>query len=550
MFLDIASSRSGFTSRRLLLARWIGLSVLLVAELLGLTLRFDTGLLANDKRWWAELLGQTHLIPQIALAIASATLVFSGARLRDELEQLADQLDQPRSWLPFFLGHLVVFASFAQLTGMVIEGDIGSSPYPGAWFLAWVAMAVLVVASWVACALPVRICLLLVRRASGPLLAGIAVGVAAWGAGQLTDSLWRPLGRTTLAVVQALLGVLCRDVVCDPVECVLGTSSFTVHIAPECSGYEGIGLTWVFLGGYLWYCRQTLRFPQALLLLPLGTAVIWLANAVRIAALIVIGTWGSREVALGGFHSQAGWLAFNAVALGLVALTRSSRFFGVAPARSATTLAAHPTAAYLVPLLAIVVTTIVTSALCTGFDQLYPLRVLAAGGALWFFRRHYTARCWTWSWQAVAIGIVVFALWMALEPLAATNAADSAFAANLASLPRGWAAAWLIFRVVGSVITVPLAEELAFRGYLTRRLIAADFQDVPLGRFTWFSFLVSSVLFGALHGRWLAGILAGMFYAGAVYRRKQLGDAVLAHAVTNALIAAYVLTTGTWSLWS
>jgi hypothetical protein len=24
---------------------------------------------------------------------------------------------------------------------------------------------------------------------------------------------------------------------------------------------------------------------------------------------------------------------------------------------------------------------------------------------------------------------------------------------------------------------------------------------------------------------------------------------VLAHAVTNALIAAYVLTTGTWSLW-
>jgi hypothetical protein len=29
----------------------------------------------------------------------------------------------------------------------------------------------------------------------------------------------------------------------------------------------------------------------------------------------------------------------------------------------------------------------------------------------------------------------------------------------------------------------------------------------------------------------------------------RLGDAVLAHAVTNALIVAYVLATGTWSLW-
>jgi membrane protease YdiL (CAAX protease family) len=58
------------------------------------------------------------------------------------------------------------------------------------------------------------------------------------------------------------------------------------------------------------------------------------------------------------------------------------------------------------------------------------------------------------------------------------------------------------------------------------------------------------VLFGALHARWLAGALAGMLYAVAVYRRGELADAVLAHATTNALIAAYVLATGTWSLWA
>jgi len=40
-----------------------------------------------------------------------------------------------------------------------------------------------------------------------------------------------------------------------------------------------------------------------------------------------------------------------------------------------------------------------------------------------------------------------------------------------------------------------------------------------------------------------------MLYAAAVYRRGSLADAVIAHATTNALLAAYVLTTGSWWLW-
>jgi CAAX prenyl protease-like protein len=106
-----------------------------------------------------------------------------------------------------------------------------------------------------------------------------------------------------------------------------------------------------------------------------------------------------------------------------------------------------------------------------------------------------------------------------------------------------------LHRVFGSVVMVPLAEELAFRGYLVRRLIAADFESVPADRFTWPSFLISSLLFGAMHQRWVAGTIAGMLYALALRHRGRLGDAVLAHATTNALIAALVLTNGAWSLW-
>jgi CAAX prenyl protease-like protein len=100
------------------------------------------------------------------------------------------------------------------------------------------------------------------------------------------------------------------------------------------------------------------------------------------------------------------------------------------------------------------------------------------------------------------------------------------------------------------MIIVPLAEELAFRGYLMRRLIAADFENLPVGKFTWFSFLVSSAAFGALHDRWIAGMIAGMLYAITLYRRGRLSDAVLAHGTTNALIAVYVLTTKSWYVWS
>ena len=204
----------------------------------------------------------------------------------------------------------------------------------------------------------------------------------------------------------------------------------------------------------------------------------------------------------------------------------------------------------MIPLLAIIATTMITAAFTSGFDRLYPLRVLTATAALWYFRRYYAALRWTWSWTAVAIGVGTFVIWMAFETPPTGSAAETALGMGLARLGTIWGTAWLVFRVAGSVVTVPIAEELAFRGYLTRRLIATEFQDLSLGRFTWPSFVVSSALFGVLHSQWLAGTLAGMAYAIALYRRGELADAIVAHATTNALIAAYVLTTGAGWLWT
>jgi len=270
----------------------------------------------------------------------------------------------------------------------------------------------------------------------------------------------------------------------------------------------------------------------------------------RIAALVVIGTWVSADIAAGGFHSQAGWLAFNAIAFSLVLVSRRARFFAKVDPAEAEEAEENPAAAALAPLLSIVAVMMFTGALTAGFDGLYPLRILAGAGALYYFRGAYGSFWRIPSWTAVAVGIAVFAVWMALEPAAPGDEAASPLALGLARMPAAGATTWLAFRVVGSIVIVPIAEELAFRGYLMRRLIATDVTTVAAGRFTWLSFLGSSVLFGALHGRWLAGTLAGMAYALTLYRRGEIADAIAAHSTTNALIAGTVLATGRWSLWS
>jgi CAAX prenyl protease-like protein len=97
---------------------------------------------------------------------------------------------------------------------------------------------------------------------------------------------------------------------------------------------------------------------------------------------------------------------------------------------------------------------------------------------------------------------------------------------------------------------VPIAEELAFRGFLLRRIVSSDFESIDPRRVTAIAIAASSLAFGVMHGdRWLAGAIAGAAYAIAYRYRARIGDAVIAHAVTNALLAAWVISRGAWGLW-
>ena len=538
-----------FSYRERVLARVTCLVVILGAELAGISYRFDTWVLADNTQWSAMYLMHLPAMGRIGVASAAAILIILAPRWKSTLWGLVGYPNHPHScWWVWLLLHGLCFGVFAFSTSLILGAPTDSFRTPASWLIGWTAIGGATLVLWFLAVAPPSSWLWLARREYRALAAGVLAGIATWAGGLLIQELWRPLAGATLWLVHRLLAWSPYPLLYDAHEGVLGTPSFQVQIAPECSGYEGIALIAVFLVVYLWLFRNQLRFPHALLLLPLGVLAIWIANAVRIGLLIVIGTSFSPEVAVGGFHSQAGWIAFTVISVGLIALVHRSRIM-VRPGTGSLgdTKGAQLASALLVPFLVLMAATMVTSALSSGFDALYPLRVLATGAALWFYRKDYLGLGWLWSWQAAALGGVVFLVWVALEPV--TKDEIGGLESGLSQLSGAAAAGWLGFRVLGSVITVPLAEELAFRGYLIRKLVARDFENVRPDRFVWLPFVVSSVLFGLLHGRWLAGTLTGMAYAFALYRRGHLGDAVAAHMCTNALIAAYVLTLGRWSLW-
>jgi CAAX prenyl protease-like protein len=103
--------------------------------------------------------------------------------------------------------------------------------------------------------------------------------------------------------------------------------------------------------------------------------------------------------------------------------------------------------------------------------------------------------------------------------------------------------------LIGATLIIPVVEELFWRSFALRFLIKPDFKSVTLGQFTWFSFLVVSIAFGFEHHRWLPGIVAGMVYAGVLYRSRNLFSPIQAHATTNFLLGIYVIATKQWHFW-
>jgi CAAX prenyl protease-like protein len=185
---------------------------------------------------------------------------------------------------------------------------------------------------------------------------------------------------------------------------------------------------------------------------------------------------------------------------------------------------------------------------------LYPVKTVAVGFLLYKFLPTYHELRLQDLWQmrstvgVVILGVLTFVLWVSADWAVTLTSPSSGF--NPTLLPDGTVRVVMTaFRVTGAVLVVPLMEELFWRSFLLRYLVAPNFESIPIGSFTWSSFIISTVLFGLEHHLFVAGMIAGIVYSLIVYKTRSIAQCVLAHAISNLALALYVLCTGKWYFW-
>jgi uncharacterized protein len=183
---------------------------------------------------------------------------------------------------------------------------------------------------------------------------------------------------------------------------------------------------------------------------------------------------------------------------------------------------------------------------------LYLLKTLVGAWLVWEMWPYVQEMRWRISWEAIAVGVAVCAVWVGLDGLYPRLSKADAVWTPLKQFGQGSPVAWLYIavRVVGSSIVVPPLEEVFYRSFLYRYFVKLDFLSMPLGQFHALSFVVTSAIFGLMHpDRWLAGILCGLAYQWLTIRKNRLGDAMTAHGITNFLLGLWVIWKGDWSFW-
>ena len=111
-------------------------------------------------------------------------------------------------------------------------------------------------------------------------------------------------------------------------------------------------------------------------------------------------------------------------------------------------------------------------------------------------------------------------------------------------------ATFLFFRISLLAVCVPIAEELFLRGFFMRAVESGDWETLPLkniGR----AGLIAGSIYGVLThpSEFIAAAVWFSLVSWMMVKTGKFWNCVLAHAITNAMLGVYILSTGNWKLW-
>jgi CAAX prenyl protease-like protein len=147
---------------------------------------------------------------------------------------------------------------------------------------------------------------------------------------------------------------------------------------------------------------------------------------------------------------------------------------------------------------------------------------------------------------ALGAGVAVFFLWINLHASWMVIGSSAGFDPRTDGV-IDWAL--VAVRIAGAALVVPVMEELFWRSFVMRWVDKPDFLNLDPAQAGIRGFVISVVLFGFEHNLWLAGIVAGVAYSVLFMRHRTIWSPILAHAVTNGMLGAWVVMTGAWSYW-
>ena len=190
------------------------------------------------------------------------------------------------------------------------------------------------------------------------------------------------------------------------------------------------------------------------------------------------------------------------------------------------------------------------------YPAAYVARTIVVAVLLWTLRSHFTRIRWTGWWLGLIVGVIGIFQWVATQLWLQRHFAHFRPAPDFFNPAEHFptpAAFWSFaaVRIIGAVLVVPVMEELFWRDYLWRFVIAPnDFKLAEVGEWDWKAYLIVSGAFAFVHGNWwLTAINWALLVGALLIYTKSLGACIIAHATTNLLLAVYVLRTHDWSFW-
>jgi exosortase E/protease (VPEID-CTERM system) len=250
---------------------------------------------------------------------------------------------------------------------------------------------------------------------------------------------------------------------------IIGVGGFRAELQEACSGFSGMAMVSLVVFMYGLASRQRLKLGRVLVLIPLAILLSWIVNIVRISSIMLIGAYVSPDLAINAFHSYAGWISFTVLSAILIILSESAPWFrraGHSANRPATRFFSDRTAAEILPFALFLASGLIVSALFPVPAAGYPIIAIVAGLSIAAFFPIYSGVLQSICPLSVASGLFVGILW-----LFAQGEGDPAPIADIlgAAAPAA-IGIWIMMRLLGTILFIPLIEEMFFRSYLLRRL--------------------------------------------------------------------------------